>query len=186
MKCNVIIKAHQNTIVDLDKKLPFTKTFFPKSKIEKRSYAEESCVIIKDAIDNVKLKSIKDQVCDVKLNFDCYTYSLLGLSLLDMNFEVSKDVANKIIKNLDPANILFKSIMVMDNKEQSVSNLFTTVLFKYFQAEKMMEITSEDRFLEKTRKDRQELREVLNDELHTNYFFTIFEILNLIRGNLII
>ena len=172
MKCNVIIKAQQNSIVDLDKKLPFTKTFFPKSKIEKRSYAEESCVIIKDAIDNVKLKSIKDQVCDVKLNFDCYTYSLLGLSLLDINFEVSKDIANKIINNLDPGNFLFKSIMVMDNKEQSVSNLFTTVLFKYFQAEKMMEITSEDRFLEKTRKDRQELREVLNDELHTNYFFT--------------
>jgi len=172
MKCNVIIKAHQNTIVDLDKKLPFTKTFFPKSKIEKRSYAEKSCVIIKDVIDNVKLKSIKDQVCDVKLNFDCYTYSLLGLSLLDMNFEVSKDIANKIINNLDPGNFLFKSIMVMDNKEQSVSNLFTTVLFKYFQAEKMMEITSEDRFLENTRKDMQELREVLNDELHTNYFFT--------------
>jgi len=172
MKCNVIIKAHQNTIVDLDKKLPFTKTFFPKSIIEKRSYAEESCVIIKDAIESVKLKSIKNQVCDVKLNFDCYTYSLLGLSLLDMNFEVSKDIANKIINNLDPGNFLLKSIMVMDNKEQSVSNLFTTVLFKYFQAEKMMEITSEDRFLEKTRKDRQELREVLNDELHTNYFFT--------------
>ena len=171
MKCNVIIKAQQNSIVDLDKKLPFTKTFFPKSKIEKRSYAEESCVIIKDAIDDVKLKSIKDQVCDVKLNFDCYTYSLLGLSLLDINFEVSKDIANKIINNLDPANFLFKSIMVMDNKEQSVSNLFTTVLFKYFQAEKMMEITSEDRFLEKTRKDMQELREVLNDELFSNYFF---------------
>ena len=172
MKCNVIIKAQQNSIVDLDKKLPFTKTFFPKSKIEKRSYAEESCVIIKDAIDNVKLKSIKDQVCDVKLNFDCYTYSLLGLTLLDINFEVSKDVANKIINNLDPANFLFKSIMVMDNKEQSVSNLFTTVLFKYFQAEKMMEITSEDRFLENTRKDMQELREVLNDQLHAKYFYT--------------
>ena len=172
MKCNVIIKAHQHKIIDLDKKLPFTKTYFPKSKIEQRGYAEESCVIIKDVIDDVKLKSIKDQVCDVKLNFDCYTYSLLGLTLLDINFEVSKDVATKILNSLDPANFLFKSIMVMDNKEQSVSNLFTTVLFKYFQAEKMMEITSEDRFLEKTRKDRQELREVLNDELHTNYFFT--------------
>ena len=100
MKCNVIIKAHQHSIVDLDKKLPFTKTFFPKSKIEKRSYAEESCVIIKDAKDDVKLKSIKDQECDVKLNFDFYTYSLLGLSLLDINFEVSKDVANKIINSL--------------------------------------------------------------------------------------
>ena len=148
MKCNVLIKAHQNTIVDLDKKLPFTKTFFPKSKIEKRSYAEKSCVIIKDVIDNVKLKSIKDQVCDVKLNVDFYSYSLLGLSLLDINFEVSKDVVNKIINNLDPANFLFKSIMVMDNKEQSVSNLFATVLFKYFQAEKMMEIGSKDKFLE--------------------------------------
>ena len=111
MKCNVIIKAQQNSIVDLDKKLPFTKTFFPKSKIEKRSYAEESCVIIKDAIDNVKLKSIKDQVCDVKLNVDFYSYSLLGLSLLDINFEVSKDVVNKIINNLDPANFVMKSIM---------------------------------------------------------------------------
>jgi len=171
MKCNVIIKAQQNSIVDLDKKLPFTKTFFPKSKIEKRSYAEESCVIIKDAIDNVKLKSIKDQECDIKLNFDCYTYSLLGLSLIDINFEVSKDVANKIINNLDPANFLFKSIMVMDNKEQSVSNLFTTVLFKYFQAGKFMEIISEGRFLERSRKDIQELREVLNDELHAKYFF---------------
>ena len=104
MKCNVIIKAQQNSIVDLDKKLPFTKTFFPKSKIEKRSYAEESCVIIKDAIDNVKLKSIKDQVCDVKLNFDCYSYSLLGLSILDIKFEVSKDVSNKIIDSLNPEN----------------------------------------------------------------------------------
>ena len=116
MKCNVIIKAHQHKIIDLDKKLPFIKTFFPKSKIEKRGYAEESCVIIKDVIDDVKLKSIKDQVCDVKLSFDCYTYSLLGLTLLDINFEVSKDVANKIINSLDPANFLFKSIMVMDNK----------------------------------------------------------------------
>ena len=157
MKCNVLIKAHQNTIVDLDKKLPFTKTFFPKSKIEKRSYAEENCVIIKDLIENAKLKSIRDQVCDVDLNFDCYTYSLLGLSILDMNFEVSKDVANKIINNLNPVSILFKSIMVIDNKEQSVSNLFTTVLFKYFQAERMMEIESEDRFLENSRKDQQEL-----------------------------
>ena len=171
MKCNVILKAHQHTIIDIDKKLPFTKTFFPKSKIEKRSYAEESCVIIKDAIDDVKLKSIKDQVCDVKLNFDCYTYSLFGLSLLDINFEVSKDVANKIIDILDPANFVMKSIMVMDNKEQSISNLFTTVLFQYFQSEKMMEIASEDRFLENSRKDQQELREVLNDELYAKYFF---------------
>jgi len=89
-----------------------------------------------------------------------------------MNFEVSEDIANKIINNLDPGNFLLKSIMVMDNKEQSVSNLFTTVLFKYFQAEKMMEITSEDRFIENSRKDMQELRELLNDELHSNYFFT--------------
>ncbi len=172
MKCNVLIKAHQNTIVDLDKKLPFTKTFFPKSKIEKSSYAETGCVIIKDIIDNVKLKSIKDQVCDVKLKIDFYSYSFLGLSLLDINFEVSKDVANKIINNLDPANFLFKSIMVMDNKEQSVSNLFATVLFKYFQAEKMMEIESKDKFLENSRKDMQELRELLNDEIHSKYFFT--------------
>ena len=93
MKCNVLIKAHQHKIIDLDKKLPFIKTFFPKAMIETKSYAEESCIIIKDAIDDVKLKSIKDQVCDVKLNFDCYTYSLFGLSLLDINFEVSKDVA---------------------------------------------------------------------------------------------
>ena len=100
MKCNFILTANQNAIVDLDKKLPFTKTLSPKSKIEKRSYAEESCVIIKDVIDDVKLKSIKDQVCEVDLSFDCYTFSLLGLSLLDMKFEVSKDVANKIIKNL--------------------------------------------------------------------------------------
>ena len=172
MKCNVIIKAHQNTIVDLDKKLPFTKTLFPKSKIEKRDYANESCVIVKDIINDVKLISIKDQVCDVKLNFDFYTYSLLGLSLIDINFEVTKDVATKIINNLDPGNFLFKSIMVMDNKEQSVSNLFTTVLFKYFQSGKLMQISSEDRFLEKTRKDMQELREELKDELHSNYFFT--------------
>ena len=157
MKCNVIIKAQQNSIVDLDKKLPFTKTFFPKSIIEKRSYAEESCIIIKDAIDNVKLKSIKDQACDVKLNFDCYTYSLLGLTLLDINFEVSKDVANKIINNLDPGNFLFKSIMVMDNKEQSVSNLFTTVLFKYFQAEKFMEITSPNEINDLMKKMEQAL-----------------------------
>ena len=60
----------------------------------------------------------------------------------------------------------------MDNKEQSVSNLFTTVLFKFFQAEKMMEITSGDKFLENSRKDMQELREVLNDELFSKYFFT--------------
>ena len=44
MKCNVLIKANQNTIVDLDKKLPFTKTFFPKGVIEKKFYAEENCV----------------------------------------------------------------------------------------------------------------------------------------------
>ena len=125
----------------------------------------------KDIIDNVKLISIKDQVYDVNLNFDFYTYSLLGLSLIDINFEVSKDVANKIINSLNPANFLFKSIMVMDNKEQSVSNLFTTVLFKYFQAERMMEIESEDRFLENTRENMQELREAVNTELHTNYFF---------------
>ncbi len=171
MKCNVLIKAHQHKIIDLDKKLPFIKTLFPKAMIETKSYAEESCIIIKDAIDDVKLKSIKDQVCDVKLNFDCYTYSLLGLSLLDMNFEVSKDVANKIINNLDPANFVMKSIMVMDNKEQSISNLFTTVLFKYFQTEKMIEIASEDRFLENSRENMQELREVLNDELNDKYFF---------------
>ena len=73
MKCNFILTANQNAIVDLDKKLPFTKTYFPNSIIEKRNYADENCIIIKDAIDDVKLKSIKDQVCDVKLNFDCYT-----------------------------------------------------------------------------------------------------------------
>ena len=35
MKCNVIIKAHQNTIIDLDKKLPFTKAFFLHQKFKK-------------------------------------------------------------------------------------------------------------------------------------------------------
>ena len=171
MKCNVLIKAHQHKVIDLDKKLPFIKTFFPKASIETKNYAEESCVVIKDALQNVKLKSIKDHVCDVELNFDCYTYSLLSLSLLDIHFEVSKDVANNIINNLNPANFVMKSIMVMDNKEQSISNLFTTVLFKYFQTEKMIEIASEDRFIENTRENMQELREVLNDELNDNYFF---------------
>ena len=65
-----------------------------------------------------------------------------------------------------------KSIMVMDGKEQSISNLFTTVLFKYFQQDKLIQLTSEEKYLENTRETMQQIREVLIDRLDSTYFFT--------------
>jgi len=182
MQCNFLFRAHQYANVDLDEKLPFTKAFFPKSKIEKRNYAQDNCVIVKNIIEDIKLKSIKDQKCETKIEVDFYTYRLFGLSIMNFKFQVSKDMANKLLNHLKPANLLLHSTMVMDQKEQSISNLFNTIFIKYFQVEKLMEIESKEKYLIFTRQTGQQLRENLKKELYCDYFHTTYEPVGGITG----
>ena len=67
MKFHFFLYAFQSTIIDLDKKIPLIKRLFPNSAIEKKEYANTDCIIVKDIIESVKLKSFNANNIELRL-----------------------------------------------------------------------------------------------------------------------
>ena len=71
MNCHFILQTVCHGIVDLDKKLPFLKTLFPDSIIEKKPIINEvDFIIARDIVDNVKLISFKLKTTSLVVAFN--------------------------------------------------------------------------------------------------------------------
>ena len=90
MKCHFSIQARTHSIVDLNKKLPFTKEYFPNATIDKKMYAGTECGIANNCLNDAKIKSIKNIKCDANLNFDLYTTSIFGHSIFWTTLGIKK------------------------------------------------------------------------------------------------
>ena len=173
MKCRFFLQARTSSIVDINKNLSHTKQFFPNAKIERKKYAGYDFVIINNCISDVIIDSIRDIEWGVELNLDFYTTSLFGHSFLDLSFDIPQEMAKKVNSFLDSENLIFKSKIMMNDEIQSVSNLITTVLFKYFKMEEMIDLCSQEKYLLKNKREGMEdLRGALIEKMNANYFFT--------------
>ena len=117
-------------------------------------------IIIKDIAD-VKLISYDGVQCDIKMNFDYYMTSLLGCSILDMQFEI----AEKMVKELTLPKMLLKSKMIFEGEEQSVSNLISEVLWKSYQYDKIGKIQDDEKYRKDLHNvDLESMREDIFDD----------------------
>ena len=57
MKCHCLIQACLPGIIEIDKKIPFLKTLYPNSEIEKKAITggDKEFVIVKDIVEDAKL-----------------------------------------------------------------------------------------------------------------------------------
>jgi len=125
MNCHFILQTVHHGLVDLDKKLPFLKTLFPNSKIEKKPIINDvDFIIARDIADNVKLISLKETNYDIPLQIDFCSTALFGYSFLDMQFEISEEM----VTDLSQVNFLMQGKILIDGEEQSLSSLITKIL----------------------------------------------------------
>ena len=170
MKCHFFLQAGTPGIIDIDKKLPYLKDTFPKSKIEKKSFTGEyEFLIARDIISDTKLVSFNETACDIQLHFDLYITSLLGMSLLDIQFDITEEMVNVI----NVSNFLLNSKVHIDGEKQAVAILITKVLFPYYQTDKLLDITSDEKYMELNKSNGERIRERLSDELACKYFFSV-------------
>ena len=151
MKCHCLIQACLPRVVEIDEKIPFLKNLYPNSEIENKAVTggDKEFLIVKDIVDDVKLISFNNVDCDLKLHIDFYSTALLGYSFIDIQFEIDESMANTIHQ----ANFLIKSKMLFKGEEQSVSNIIATILWPYFESEKMTDIMSDEKFMELNKVD---------------------------------
>ena len=143
MKCHFFLQAGTPGIIDIDKKLPYLKDTFPKSKIEKKSFTGGyEFLIARDIISDTKLVSFNETACNIQLYFDLYITSLLGISLLDIQFDITEEMVNVI----NVPNFLLNSKVHIDGEKQAVAILITKVLFPYYQTDKLLDITSDEKY----------------------------------------
>ena len=169
MKHHFFLQASQRGIIDIDKKIPFIKTLFPDSKIEKKPFiGMREFIIVKDIMNDVKLTSLNGVACDIKLQIDFYTTALMGHSFLDIQYDVSAEMATIFGQDC----FLLKSNMLLEGKEQSVTNLLTQVLWKYFQHDKMIEIMNDEKFVDLNKRDYESVREEILDKIGIKLFYS--------------
>ena len=169
MNCHFILQTVHHGIVDLDKKLPFLKTLFPNSKIEKKPIINDvDFIIARDIVENVKLISFKETTYDIPMQIDFCSTALFGYSFLDMQFEIPEEM----VIDLSQVNFLIKGKILIDGEEQSLSSLITKILWPYYQSDKMIEIITDDKFMQSNRTDWEAMRETLLNEISTKLFFS--------------
>ena len=169
MKHHLFLQAGQRGIIDIDKKIPFIKTLFPDSKIEKKPFiGMTEFIIVKDIMNDVKLTLLNGVACDIKLQIDFYTTALFGYSFLDIQYDVSEEIAT----NFGHDCFLIKSNILLEGKEQSVSHLLTEVLWKYYQSEKMIEIMNDEKFVDLNKIDYESIREEIFDKIGIKLFYS--------------
>ena len=97
MKCHYFLEGTHSGTYDLDKKIPSLKKLFPTSKLEKKGigFNDREFIIIKDIAD-VKLISYDETPCDIDLTLDYYMTEVLGYTFLDIQFEITEEMAEEI------------------------------------------------------------------------------------------
>ena len=170
MKCHFFLVGSHTGSYDLDKKIPSLKKLFPKSELEKKGIGigDREYIIIKDIAD-VKLTSYDGMQCDIKINMDYYMTSLLGCSILDMQF----DIAEKMVKKLTLSKMLLKSKMIFEGREQSVSNLISEVLWKSYQYDKIGAIQDDEKYRQDLNNvDLESMREDIFDDFGVELIYS--------------
>ena len=170
MKCHCLIQACLPGVVEIDEKIPFLKNLYPNSEIEKKAVTggDKEFLIVKDIVDDVKLISFNNVDCDLKLHIDFYSTALLGYSFIDIQFEIDESMANTIHQ----ANFLIKSKMLFKGEEQSVSNIIATILWPYFESEKMTDIKNDEKFMELNKVDYEAMSEEILDKTGIKLFYS--------------
>ena len=85
-----------------------------------------------------------------------------------MQFEISEEM----VTDLSQVNFLMQGKILIDGEEQSLSSLITKILWPYYQSDKMIEIITDDKFMQSNRTDWEAMRETLLDEISTKLFFS--------------
>ena len=170
MKCHCFIQACLSGVIEIDKKIPFLKKLYPNSEIEKKMMIgmNKEFVIVKDIVDDAKLISLDNVDCDLKLHIDFYSTALLGYSFIDMQFEIEEKIVNKI----HPGNFILKSKMLFNGKEQTVSNIIATILWPYFESEKVTEIMADEKFMKLNKVDYEAMSEEILDKVGIKFFYS--------------
>tara|TARA_B110000116_G_C16792271_1_gene564483 strand:+ start:24 stop:1499 length:1476 start_codon:yes stop_codon:yes gene_type:complete len=170
MKCHCFIQACLSGVIEIDKKIPFLKKLYPNSEIEKKTMIgmDKEFVIVKDIVDDAKLITLDNVDCDLKLHIDFYSTALLGYSFIDIQFEIDEEMANKI----HSGNIILKSKMLFNGKEQSVSNIIATILWPYFESEKVTEIMTDEKFMKLNKVDYEAMSEEILDKVGIKFFYS--------------
>ncbi len=169
MKCHCFVQSCLPGIIEIDKKIPFLKKLYPNSEIEKKALTQDTeFLIVKDIVDDVKLISLDNLDCDLKLLIDFYSTALLGYSFIDIQFEIEEEMVNKIHQ----ANFLLKSKMSFKGEEQSVSNIIATILWPYFESEKMSDIMADEKFMKLNKVDYVAMSEEILDKLGIKHFYS--------------
>ena len=169
MKCHCLIQATLPGTIEIDKKIPFLKKLYPNSEIEKKTITgDRAFLIIKDIVDDTKLISLDNVDCDLELHIDYYSTALFGYSFIDVQFDIDESMANKI----QQANVLIKSKMLFKGEEQSISNMIATILWPYFEGEKMSDIMSDEKFMELNKVDYEAMSEEILDKIGVKLFYS--------------
>ena len=85
-----------------------------------------------------------------------------------MQFEIPEEM----VSDLSQVNFLIKGKILIDGEEQSISSLITKILWPYYQFDKMIEITNDDKFMQSNRTDWEAVRETLHNEISAKLFFS--------------
>ena len=170
MKCHCFIQACLSGVIEIDKKIPFLKKLYPNSEIEKKTMIgmDKEFVIVKDIVDNAKLISLDNVDCDLKLHIDFYSTALLGYSFIDIQFEIDEETVNKI----HSGSFILKSKMLFNGKEQSVSNIIATILWPYFESEKVTKIMTDEKFMKLNKVDYEAMSEEILDKVGIKHFYS--------------
>ena len=169
MKCHYFLESTHSGSYELDKKIPSLKKLFPTSKLEKKGigFSDREFIIIKDIAD-VKLVSYDGTPCDIDLSLDYYLTTVLGYSFIDIQFEITE----KMTKEFTIPTIILNSKMIIEGKEQSVSNLISTVLWKCFQDEEMGKVLEDEKYRKDFNNlDLESIREDIFDEFGVELFY---------------
>ena len=131
MKSHFFLQSSDQSIIDIDKKIPYVKALFPKSKIEKKPLiGDREFLIVRDIADDMKLISYNNATCEIPLRIDFFGTAFLGYAFLDIQLEITDEMA----ASFNFPNFLLKSKMLIAGEEQSVSNLMAKVLWPYYQS----------------------------------------------------
>ena len=169
MKCHYFLETTHSGTYDLDKKIPSLKKLFPTSKLEKKGigFNDREFIIIKDIAD-VKLISYDGTPCDIDLTLDYYMTEVLGYTCLDIQFDITEEMANEITI----PRMLLNSKMIFEGEEQSVSNLISTVLWKNYQHEEMEKVLEDEKYRKDLNNiDLESMREDILDEFGVELFY---------------
>ena len=171
MKCHFFLECNTAGNVDLDKKIPFLKTFFPNSKLEKKTLAfdeAQTYIIIKDVID-LKLISFDEAPCERSIQVDYYMTELLGYSILDIQFDCTEEMAI----NMEFPKLIFKSQIIFENKEQPFANLIQKVLWPPYQSDEIGKVQVDDKYINEdlNKMDYESMREDIFEQFGVRFYY---------------